>query len=172
MDDLRRLPFTSAEDLRHDGLRFLCVPQSNISRVVTLDSSGTSGPPKRTFFTVEDQQSIVTYFLHGLQLLASAGDRVLILLPGTRLGSAGDLLASAARRLGTVPFLGDLAAGVEAMARTINRDEIYNVIGIPAHVLAIARYAAATGLAAGFPKSVRLCSDCIADSAVQTMRRV
>jgi phenylacetate-coenzyme A ligase PaaK-like adenylate-forming protein len=139
---------------------------------VTLDSSGTSGPPKRTFFTVEDQQSIVTYFLHGLQLLASAGDRVLILLPGTRPGSAGDLLASAACRLGAVPFLGDLAAGVETLARTIEREEIHTVIGIPVHVLAIARYAAATGQVAGFPKSVLLCSDYIAGSAVQTIRRV
>lgn len=172
LDDLRRLPFTTAEDLRRDGPHFLCVSQGDVGRIVTLDSSGTTGPPKRTFFTTEDQQSIVTYFFHGLQLLARARDRVLILLPGARPGSAGDLLASAARRLGAVPLLGDLAAGVETLVRTINREEIHTVIGIPVHVLAIARDAAATGQAAGFPKTVLLCSDYIAGSAVQTLRRV
>src|SRR5271166_5546693 len=44
-DDFHRLPFTNADDLREHGLQFLCISQGDISRVVTLESSGTSGPP-------------------------------------------------------------------------------------------------------------------------------
>ena len=44
---LHRLPFTTADDLRRSDPPLLCVSQSDISHVVTLETSGTSGPPKR-----------------------------------------------------------------------------------------------------------------------------
>src|SRR5579859_4390322 len=50
LNDLQRLPFTESEDIRKSGLQFLCVSQGEIHRVVTLESSGTSGEPKRVYF--------------------------------------------------------------------------------------------------------------------------
>jgi phenylacetate-coenzyme A ligase PaaK-like adenylate-forming protein len=51
LGDLERLPFTTADDLREQGPQFLCVSQDQVSRVVTLSTSGTTGRPKRLYFT-------------------------------------------------------------------------------------------------------------------------
>ena len=88
---------TSLADLRR-------LPLTTISHVVTLETSGTSGPPKRLFFTPQEQEATLDFFDHGMRLPARAGDRVLILFPGERLGSVGDLLARALERLGATPI--------------------------------------------------------------------
>ncbi len=82
LSDLNRFPCTTADDLQQDPLRFLCVSQSEVERVVTLQTSGTSGAPKRLYFTAEDQERTIDYFHHGMSSLAGPGTRVLILLAG------------------------------------------------------------------------------------------
>lgn len=91
-EDLARFPFTTEEDVRRGSLRFLCVSQSEVTRVVTVQTSGTSGSPKRIFFDADDQERAVEFFRNGMATVAAPGDRVLILLPGDRPGSVGDLL--------------------------------------------------------------------------------
>ncbi len=90
IEDMAGLPFTTAEDIRQNPLRFLCVSQDQINRVVTLPTSGTTGEPKRIFFTLEDRELTVDFFSHGMSTLTAPGDRVLILLPGERPGSVGN----------------------------------------------------------------------------------
>ena len=80
--DLQRLPFTTADDIKNDPMKFLCVSQNDIERIVTLQSSGTSGRPKRIFFTRDDQELTTDFFDHGMRNLVDPGDRVMILLPG------------------------------------------------------------------------------------------
>ena len=101
--DLESLPFTTAQDIQDHGLQFLCVSQDEIQRVVTLDSSGTTGNPKRIYFTRDDQELTVDFFRVGMATLTDPDDRVLILLPGDRPGSVGDLLAIVLGRLGAQP---------------------------------------------------------------------
>lgn len=62
LQDISKLPFTSAEDLKDNPLDFLCVPQNEIDRIVTLQSSGTTGKPKRLFFTEADQELTINFF--------------------------------------------------------------------------------------------------------------
>jgi phenylacetate-CoA ligase len=155
LDDLARLPFTSADELRRDPLHFLCVSQGQVSRVVTLKTSGTSGAPKRLYFTQDDQERIIDFFHHGMSSMARPGDRVLILLPGGSPGSQGDLLATGLRRLGAVglghgPVL-DPRRTLEVMVR--ERPEV--LVGLPVQVLALAR----TGRGRAAPRAVVLCSD-------------
>ena len=45
--DMNKLPFTTSENLKDNPLSFLCVSQNDINRIVTLQSSGTTGNPKR-----------------------------------------------------------------------------------------------------------------------------
>ena len=53
LDDLRRLPFTTKDDLRqHYPLGFLTVPRSQIARI--HGSSGTTGKPTFVAYTAED----------------------------------------------------------------------------------------------------------------------
>jgi phenylacetate-coenzyme A ligase PaaK-like adenylate-forming protein len=102
--DFSRFPFTSAEDIRINPLRFVCVSQEEIHRIVTLPTSGTTGQPKRIFFTEADQALTIDFFGVGMSTLVEKGDRVLILLPCERPGSVGDLLATALKQTDCVPF--------------------------------------------------------------------
>ncbi|MFZ1985195.1 MAG: hypothetical protein WAU91_12335 [Desulfatitalea sp.] len=100
MEEIGSLPFTSDEVLRRDALQLLCVSQSEVARVVTLNTSGTTGEPKRIFFSEGDLEATVDFFHHGMSTLVRPGERVLILLPGERPDSVGDLLRKGLARLG------------------------------------------------------------------------
>lgn len=136
LDDLRRLPLTTADDLRRNDPPLLCVSQSEISHVVTLETSGTSGPPKRLFFTPEEQEETLDFFDHGMRLSARAGDRVLIFFPGERPGSVGDLLARALERLGATPIPFGWPADPRAAAEALRREQPDVVAGVPVPLLA------------------------------------
>ncbi|WP_263771982.1 DVU_1553 family AMP-dependent CoA ligase [Propionivibrio soli] len=166
LGDLPRLPLTTADDLRRNDPPLLCVSQNAISHVVTLDSSGTSGAPKRLFFMSEELEATLDFFTHGMQLPARPGDRVLILFPGGRQGSVGDLLARALARLGAMPILHGWPEDPEAAAAVLRKERPDVVAGTPVAVLAIACHAAAKGS----PTSVRsvLLS---ADHAAESLRR-
>ena len=97
--DLAELPFTTAADIRSDPLALLCVSQGRIARAVTLQTSGTTGPTKRIFFSPEDLALTLDFFHHGMATLVSPGQRVLILLPGKLPDSVGDLLRRALGRM-------------------------------------------------------------------------
>jgi phenylacetate-CoA ligase len=166
LDDLARLPFTTAADLRADPLSFVCVSQDDIQRVVTLDdanfplatltTSGTTGQPKRLYFTREDQELTIDFFHIGMSTFAAPGDRVLILLPGETPGSVGDLLATALTRLGAVPVKHGPVRDVAATLDVMRREKIDGLVGVPTHVLALARYPNAPKLQL---KSVLLTTD-------------
>jgi phenylacetate-coenzyme A ligase PaaK-like adenylate-forming protein len=139
LDDPRSLPLTTADDLRRNDPPLLCVSQSRISRVVTLETSGTSGPPKRLFFTPEEQESTLDFFDYGMRLPARQNDRVLIFFPGERQGSVGDLLARALERLGATPVPFGWPGDLKAAAEVLRREQPDVVAGLPVPMLAVAR---------------------------------
>lgn len=141
LGDLARLPFTTAADISEHSLQFLCVSQDEISRVVTLDSSGTTGRPKRLYFTPFEQELTINFFQHGMSTLVGVGERVLILLPGERPGSIGALLATALRRLGAEPVLHGVVRSIPETLAIMVRNQVNSLVGIPVQALALARYA-------------------------------
>ncbi len=138
--DLARFPFTTAEEMCEDALPFLCVSQGEIHRVVTLDSSGTTGKPKRLYFTRDDQELTIDFFQVGMSTMVEAGDRVLILLPGERPGSVGDLLAIGLGRLGVLGIKHGPVRDAAQTLEVITREGANALVGIPTQVLALARY--------------------------------
>ena len=172
LDDLRRLPFTTADDLRRNDPPLLCVSQRDISHVVTLETSGTSGPPKRLFFTSDDQAATLDFFDHGMRLPAKAGDRVLIFFPGERPGSVGDLLAKALERMGAtaIPFgwPHDLATAADILRQ--ERPDV--VAGAPVPMLAVARQSAASNQRPVRVRSVLLSADHVAESVRNGLKRL
>jgi phenylacetate-coenzyme A ligase PaaK-like adenylate-forming protein len=140
LDDLAALPFTTAAHIREQPLRFVCVSQGDIERVVTLDTSGTTGRPKRLYFTKDDQALTIDFFQVGMSTFTSDGDRVLILLPCARPGSVGDLLAIALERIGAEGIrhgpIQDAGATLSEMARA----KATGLVGTPTQALALARY--------------------------------
>jgi len=140
LDELARLPFTTADDVRAQSLQMLCVPQGEVARVVTLQSSGTSGPPKRLYFTRTDQELTLDFFAVGMSTFTGPGDRVLILLPGTTPGSVGALLAAALERIGACPIPYGLVADPAHALRAAADAGATVAVGIPTQVLRLARW--------------------------------
>ena len=170
--DVASLPYTTAEELHEQGPEFLCVSQTQISRVVTLNTSGTLGDPKRLWFTPEDQKLTVDFFRAGMSTLVSRGDRVLILLPGERSGGVGDLLVQALLSLGAAPIPHGLVRNLEETLKIMSGNNVDSVVGIPVQIMALARYSAGNGLLPVKPKSVLLSTDYAADSLIREVERI
>lgn len=171
LDDLAALPFTTGEDVRSSGLHMLCVSQSRINRVVTLDTSGTTGLPKRVFFTPADQGLTVEFFQQGLATFTFPGEKVLILLPGERPGSIGDLLAKAMHNLGVEPIQFGVGSTLKEMLDQLVDTQAQVLIGIPIHVLALARYyRLSTPKSPLNLKRVLLTTDYVAQAVVEAIR--
>lgn len=162
--DIARFPFTTADDLSADPMAFLCVGQDDIERVVTLNTSGTTGTPKRLFFTADDHALTVDFFYHGLLPMTAPGDRVLILLPGGRPGGVADLLCQAVRRRNCTPLVAGVPANISDMAAFAARSNANLIVGFPVPMLAMARSWKEQGLATASIRTVLLCSDHIAPS--------
>ncbi len=93
-------PTIGSHELTERGRDMLCVSQSQIDRIVTLQTSGTTQKPKRVFFTRQDIDLTLDFFQHGMKTLCGPGDRALILFPAKTPDSVGALLSTALRRLG------------------------------------------------------------------------
>lgn len=139
LHDLEQLPFTTADAIRRAPFQFVCVSQDEIQRVVTLDTSGTTGSPKRLYFTSADQELTIDFFHQGMTTFTDPGDRVLILLPGQTPGSVGDLLATALRRFDAVPVKSGPVVDPAAVIEVIRREAIHVIVGVPLHLLALVR---------------------------------
>ena len=168
LEDMTRLPFTTPEDLKRQPLNFLCVSQSNIERCVTLQSSGTTGPAKRLFFTQEDLEHTLDFFHHGMSVLVQPGDRVMILLPGGgRPDSVVDLLSRALSRMAVQCLLPmpDLQATQDA----IDQQNVTCLVGLPVQVLALSRFGHGANRLKNRIRSVLLTADHIPDAIVDAI---
>ncbi|WHH58652.1 DVU_1553 family AMP-dependent CoA ligase [Petroclostridium sp. X23] len=139
LEDLQRIPFTIPNQIKENPLSFLCVPLRDIKRIVTLNSSGTSGEEKRIYFTEEDLGLTVDFFKHGMDCLADETDKVLVLLPGKAYGSIGDLLKKALAMSKIECFVQGVLNDPEETARCIAQNNITCIVGIPMQVLYFSR---------------------------------
>ncbi|GAP13634.1 coenzyme F390 synthetase [Longilinea arvoryzae] len=166
LGDLAQFPFTAAQDIRDFGLQFLCVSQDKIQRVVTLDTTGTTGQPKRIYFTEEDQELTTDFFHNGMATFTAPGDRVLILLPCERAGSVGDLLATGLQRLGAEPIRHGIVRDIAQTLGVMRAEKVDSLVGIPVQVLGLARHSPEFRL-----KSVLLSTDYVPDAVVRAVER-
>ena len=126
--DLSALPFTTPDEMAADGSRMVCVPARDVSRIVTMQplaTSGTTGEPKRVWFTEADQELMTDYIHHGLPVMTGKDDVFIVLMPCERPGSVGDLVAigverigSRAVRIGTIPADGSRDEEIFEIMRT------------------------------------------------------
>ena len=136
---LQKLPFTTAEDLAAHPGRFLLTSQSEVSRVISGATSGTTGPAKRVFYTETDTEHTVGFFASGISEMLSAGEKCFIAFPFTGPFGLGDLIATAVERLGGIPIragFGQTWGGMTDLLRE-TRPETY--IGFPVTLLSLVR---------------------------------
>ena len=164
-----RLPLTTADDLCRDPTAFICVSQAEVARVVTLETSGTTGAPKRVFFTAADLERTIDFFHHGMTTLVAAGQRVLILLPGPRPASVGDLLRQALARLDVEAIVHGPLIEPQDLMRRLASKPVHAIVGLPLQVLGLARGAAGPCPA---PRNVLLTADHVPRVVVDALRHI
>ena len=157
--DFCRVPFTTGDDLRKAPFQFLCTPRGEIARVVTLETSGRTGAPKRLFFTRDDLELTIDFFCVGMSTFVKPGQKVLILLPGEKPDSVGDLLAQGLARINVEGIIHGPVRDAKATVDEITRLEIDSLVGIPTQVLALARRENRSAIKRGVIKSVLLSTD-------------
>lgn len=171
--DLGRLPFMGPEDVRREGLKMLCVHQGEISRVVTLETSGTTGQPKQVYFTEEDQALTVDMFAQSMSQIVDVGEPVSILLPAARPGGVGDLLYRALLALRTRPERYGLISSLPDMLHKLISRRASCLVGVPVQVLALAKYCEMRQESSSVAlKNVLLCTDYVSMAATREIERI
>ena len=166
------LPFTTADDLREQGPRMLCCSQDEIERVVTLQSSGTTGPAKRVFFTARDLEATIDFFAHGMATLVEPGATVIIFLPGELPDSVGDLLARGLIRTRVNPVVFGPVRDHSAARAAIMKHPRPCLVGIPTQILALARGDLAGTIPKGWVESVLLSTDYVPKAIERELERL
>jgi phenylacetate-CoA ligase len=100
--DLHKLDFTTGDDIRQ-WQDFLCVPEDKLSAVFT--TSGTTGEPKRMYYTYRDIQALSNLYGMALRIAHAGRLVVLIALPiGHGLWIGGASVQRAVERAGGLPL--------------------------------------------------------------------
>lgn len=158
--------FTTAEDLTLHGQDYVRVRAAEIRRVVSLPTSGSTGPRKRLYFTDGDLRRTVDFFRDGMAHICRSGAKAAILLGNTAPDGLGDLLARGLAELGAEPLLigfPEEEAAVQEALRAFRPD---TVIGMPVSTRRLLR-----AIPDLIPESVLLSGDYVADSVVRSIAR-
>ena len=137
--ELRKLPFTTAEDLAAHPGKFLLTSQSEVSRVISGATSGTTGKAKRVFYTDMDTEHTVGFFAAGISEMLGAGEKCLIAFPFTGPFGLGDLIAKAVERLGAIPVKAGFGQTWEELISLVRETRPETYIGFPVTLLSLAR---------------------------------
>jgi len=165
-EDFKRLPFVTEEDLLRFGRKMLCVAQNEIERIVTLQTSGTVGEPKRVYFTAADQELTIDFFNIGMQCIIDEKDNFMILLPYKTPGSVGDLLMRGIERIGCGVYPYGLIEDYENAGEFIIKNKITSLVGSPVQVLKLAELT--KGIAVK-PGRILLSTDYVPDAIAQRL---
>lgn len=140
MEDFSRLPTICEADLAGNEYRFQCVSPSDVVRMVTVPTTGTSGNQKRLAFTLHDLSSALEFIHVGFLTMCQRGDRMLVMMSGGTEGSIGDSVEKALRSL-------DIETRVYGAITDISQAYQYVrefcpdiIVGIPVQAAALARY--------------------------------
>lgn len=172
LEEFTKYPLVTSKDLAEQAIEMICGSQSQISRVVTLATSGTTGKSKRVYFTADDQELTIDFFHVGMSTLTGPGDRVLILLPGERPGSVGDLLAKGLLRIEAHPVPYGLVGNLQAAVMRMCQEQVHCLVGIPVQILAMARYWETWGKRSWAPRCVLLSTDYVPTAIVAELKRI
>ncbi len=156
---LRALPLLTSDDLRDHDQEMLCSSQAEIQRVITLQSSGTTASPKRLFFTAKDLRHTTGFFQHGMRLVAAPQDCVLVMLPSTKDYDVGSLLVNALHQAGFSAHVQWPAHEPQIVAQAVRTIQANCLIGLPHHILSLARDTALAQDISRYVRRVLLCSD-------------
>jgi phenylacetate-coenzyme A ligase PaaK-like adenylate-forming protein len=136
---LQTLPFTTAEDLSAHPGKFLLTSQSEVSRVISGATSGTTGPAKRVFYTRQDTEQTIGLFTAGISEMLATGEKCFIAFPFTGPFGLGDLIAQAVERIGGIPVRAGFGQTWGEMLALLEETQPQTYIGFPVTLLSLIR---------------------------------
>ncbi len=139
LQELQTLPFTTAEMLAKAPGKFLLTSQSEVSRVISGATSGTTAPPKRVFYTQRDTEHTVGFFTAGIGEMLLPGEKCFIAFPFTGPFGLGDLIAQAVERLGGIPIRAGFGQTWGELRTLVEETQPETYIGFPVALLGLCR---------------------------------
>lgn len=139
LQDLQNLPFTTSEMLAAQPGKFLLTSQSEVSRVISGATSGTTGPAKRVFYTEADTEHTIGFFAAGISEMLAPGQKCFIAFPFTGPFGLGDLIAAAVERLGGIPIKAGFGQTWQEMLALLEETQPEAYIGFPVTLLSLSR---------------------------------
>ena len=153
LEGLQDFPFTTPEMLASHSRNLLLTSQSQVSRVISGATSGTTGPSKRIFYSEKDTANTIGFFAAGISEMVQPGEKVLIAFPFSGSFSLGDLIERAVLSLDAVPLrVGDRKTYKE-LCTYIAKERPDAYIGFPVSLLAMARMYPSVLSSFGLPSS-------------------
>ncbi len=140
LKELQNLPFTTPEQLANRGAGMLLVSQSEITRIITDATSGTTGEAKRVFYTERDCENTVGFFAAGLSELVFPKDAVMIAMPFSGPFGLGELIAAAIEKLGGHPIKTGIGKTFGELERVLSKERPAAFVGMPVPLLSMLRY--------------------------------
>lgn len=171
LDELYKIPIINSQDIIESGSKMICVPQSEISRIVSIDTSGTMGQYKRIYFTEQDQNLTIDFFVQGLSLVVEKNDIMMIMMPCQRENSVGDLIKKALINMDVTPILNGVLLSFEKTTQLMIKNNVNSIVGMPVEILALGRYIKEKRLPINI-KSILLSADTVNDTFVEEIRKI
>lgn len=140
MGDFRRLPTCSEQDLIDSEWMFQCVESTEIRRVVTVPTTGTSGKQKRIRFTENDLRSAMAFAPAGFAVMCEPGDKVMVMMSGGFDGSIGDNVAKGLEPLGNKVLLYGQVIDLADAADAVIKEQPDVIVGMPGQIRMLERY--------------------------------
>ena len=139
LEDLRRLPFTTENDLIREGHRMVLTSQSGIERVRSQETSGTAGKAKRVYYSAKDNERTVSFFAAGLSELVFPGEKVMVCMPFSGNRGLGELIAEAVGRLKGIPLAAGTGRSYGELLDMLDFERPRVFVGMPVPLLSLLR---------------------------------
>ncbi len=159
--------FTTPEDLIARPADFVQVSQGEVKRIVSLRSSGSTGPAKRLFFSTGDLERTIEFFRCGMAHIARPGDRVAACIGSLSPDGLGRLLEEGLRRLGTEPLLLGAVRDYGETVSALREFRPHTIVGLPVQIRRLCLLAPELR-----PRTVLLSGDYLAESLRDTLERL
>ena len=145
LDELRRLPFTTPEQLAENAPGLLLTSQAEVSRIISGATSGTTGPSKRIFYTERDIAHTVGFFAAGIGEFVSPGEAVAVAMPFSGPDGLGELICRAVESLGARPVRMGFGRTLAEQAEMLETERPEAYIGMPVPLLGLMRWMGSPG---------------------------
>jgi phenylacetate-coenzyme A ligase PaaK-like adenylate-forming protein/precorrin-6B methylase 2 len=160
-----KLPFTYPEDIAQNGPSMLCISSGEAERIVSLDTSTSTGPAKRLFFSKSDLARTVVFFARGMVDVLGNSKNAIIFMSGKTENSVAVLLQKGLGRIGACSEIYGNIKDIADAGKMAHNFDCY--IGLPGEMIYLCRAFPALS-----PKSVLLSGDYVPKSVVKSIEEI